>query len=661
MLVIRAFAMTAVCAAILTGCGGGGGGGNGISASTVGTSQAIVGVAATGAPLINATVTLTDANGATRSTTSNASGNYTLNVTGLVAPFVIVASGAAGDGTDTLVSVAPTAPASGNSATVNVTPLTMAIAAALDSNGDPLHLAANLASQAANITTTALNTAQTNLQSSLTNVLTALGLSPTTNFVNGTMVANGTGADQLLDSIQVNVAPGGTAGGGTTIAVKDGNGTVTSANLHLASVAATGLALTTPVSYSILSSAQSAISACFAVSPSASRSTASACTGLFTSDYLNNGHTVTQELTPFNDPAFDNAVAEAPEVVYFIDTAHAIVKLVLDLADGSRYALMTVAENSTNTGNTWKIRGDQRNYYAFANGMAQWVNQLNASAALPSAYTSGINLYFDATAGNAASTFAANNPNSYVLVTGPGLPNAGVVLKTSTGTCSYLTITSENGNTGAAHKNSCASYFRLTGRAVNPALQSTFVNVFTGTVTGGGTASPLHNQNYADGIVADATLQNIVPFSQYTIRIHDGNGNTDTTYTEYLRSRPLATTELPNVRWANLSSTSQGLLDPTLTTAFAGGTTIPLSWTTQAYAPSVGSVNVQIRAAGTLVATNPRVPPQSTSYTVNSATTWPAVTSMTATPSNSDFDWIGLIARNRYDLQIQSVNEYSME
>lgn len=365
-------------------------------------------------------------------------------------------------------------------------------------------------------------------------------------------------------------------------------------------------------------------------------------------------------MAPFNHSTFDNATAKAPQLVYYIDAKHAIVKLVLELTDGSRYALTTLAENSANTGNVWKLRGNQRNFHTFVNGMAQWVNQLNASAALPAGYTSGINLYFNATAGGAATTFASGNPGSYVMVTGPGLPPAGVVLKTSVGTCPFLTISSESGNTAAAHRNSCASYFRLTGKAVDPLKQSTFVNVFTGPVTGGGMASSLHAPQYADGIVSDTTLQGITPFSRYTVKIHDGNANTDTTYTEYLRSRPLTTAALPNVRWTNLSSATRNLLVPSSGAAFGGGNTMPLSWTPQTYAPRVGAVDVQIRAGATLVAANPRVPPSVNSYTVNSATAFPAVGSMTGTPSNGDFDWIGLIARNRYDLQIESVNQFSM-
>ncbi len=643
----------ALCATLLLGAGLGGCGPSSNSSPLVG------GVAATSSALANAAITLTDANGTSRTTTSDASGRYTFDVAGLVAPFVIVASGDFGDGTETLVSVAPTSPAYGSRATVHTTPLTTALAAALDSNGDPLHLAANMATESSNITTAALNKVQTNLQGSLGNVLTALGLQGNTDFVGGTLVADGTGMDQLLDSVQVNVAPGGTAGGGTTLAVKDGNGTVTTANLNLAAGSASGLALTTPASYLILDRIQSAITACFTGTASSTRSISAACTGLFTSDYLNNGFNAAQELAPFNNAAFDNATAESPQLVYYTDDSHAVIKLVLDLTDGSRYAFTTLAERSASTGNLWKLRGNQRHFHTFVNGMTQWVNQLNASAAVPSAYTSGINLYFNATAGSAATVFA--NANSYVLVTGPGLPAAGVVLKTSLGSCPFLTITSESGNTAAGHRNSCASYFRMTGKAVNSVQQAAFVNVFTGPITGGGTPSPQHAPQYADGIVSDTTLQAITPFSRYTVKIHDGLTNRDiATYTEYLRSRPLTTAALPNVRWTHLSTTTRGLLAPSSTTAFAGGNAMPLSWTPQTYAPRVGAVEVQIRAAGTLVAANPRVPPSVNSYTVHSATAFPAVTGMNSTPSNGDFDWVGLIARNRHDLQIESVNQYSM-
>ena len=68
----------------LIGCGGGG-----ASGSSSATPLTLNGIAATGAPIANAVITVLDATGTSKSTTADASGNYTLDVTGLTRPFQV--------------------------------------------------------------------------------------------------------------------------------------------------------------------------------------------------------------------------------------------------------------------------------------------------------------------------------------------------------------------------------------------------------------------------------------------------------------------------------------------------------------------------------------------------------------------------------------------
>lgn len=68
------------CLLALNGCGGGGG-------DTVPTT--VSGVAATGAPIANATVTLMDSRGSTATSSTDAGGNYSINVAGLFYPFAL--------------------------------------------------------------------------------------------------------------------------------------------------------------------------------------------------------------------------------------------------------------------------------------------------------------------------------------------------------------------------------------------------------------------------------------------------------------------------------------------------------------------------------------------------------------------------------------------
>lgn len=609
------------------------------------------GVAATGVAMSGATVTVTDSKGASKTTTTGASGSYTLDVTGMTAPFVIVASGMAGDGAETLVSMVATQPTAGQAVVANVTPLTNALAATLDSTGDPLHMAANVATEAANITSTKLASATNNLQTALANLLGQVGASATTDFISGSFTANGSGLDNLLDSLQISVAPGGTANGGMTIAVKDGNGTVATSPLTLTATPAPLPALTTVADYTVANAAKAALTACFAVTPSVNRLTDSKCTGLVTADYLNNGRTGAQEFSFASGAEFDNAIAETPEIIRFIDAQHALVKLVLDQSSGQHYALTTIAEKSGLTNNIWLLRGNQRPYAMSINAVIDKHEELNANASIPSYYASGLNMRINASVGSAALVFA--NLGSYVKVTGPALPLAGIILKpiASPGVCPYLTITSETGDATVARKQSCNAFFRLTGIAQDPAKANAIDGLYL--------AGPSHNQNYSLGKISDTTLQGINPFEPYVFTVHDGAASTDTATTVFLRSRPLTLAELPNVRWNVLSAATKATMIPLNPAAFTGGASFPVSWTPQAMTAPVTGVSVQIRSGGVMISGNPAVAPSASSATVSPGVNFGSVATMGMTPSNLDLSYVNLPALTRTDLSIFSSTSYN--
>ncbi len=106
----------------MTACGGGSGGGGAEGASPV---ASLAGTAAVGAPLAGAEVTLKDANGKTLSVTADANGSFVFSdISGVVAPAMLKATGTAGGETYTLYSLASTLPDKGASGVVNVTPVT---------------------------------------------------------------------------------------------------------------------------------------------------------------------------------------------------------------------------------------------------------------------------------------------------------------------------------------------------------------------------------------------------------------------------------------------------------------------------------------------------------------------------------------------------------
>jgi hypothetical protein len=189
--------LAAVAVAVsVVACGGGGAGGSSIT--TVG------GTVAVGEALSNATVLLIDADGNTKQVTSEASGAYSIDVTGMRAPFVIKASGAIGTQEYNLVSMIATS-ASGQNNAVQVTPLTTGIAAIVNAaNG---YSADNLTP--ASVTTSSLTNATSRMVDALAGPISAAGLTTSFNPVTDTFSTNRTGADQVLDVVDVRIKPSG--------------------------------------------------------------------------------------------------------------------------------------------------------------------------------------------------------------------------------------------------------------------------------------------------------------------------------------------------------------------------------------------------------------------------------------------------------------------
>ncbi|HIJ97202.1 MAG TPA: hypothetical protein HPP94_15990 [Desulfuromonadales bacterium] len=109
---------------MLTACGGGG------SGSSSGTSVTTVsGTASEGALITGARVLLKDANGKSAAdATTSATGSYSIDVTGLSAPFLVAVTGNNG----TYVTLAQTA------GTANINPITTTVVALAAANSDAL-------------------------------------------------------------------------------------------------------------------------------------------------------------------------------------------------------------------------------------------------------------------------------------------------------------------------------------------------------------------------------------------------------------------------------------------------------------------------------------------------------------------------------------------
>lgn len=183
--------------ALLTACGGGGSSGSGSDDAGTG-SATISGTAAAGAPVIGQ-VTVKDANGTLRTVDIRADGGYSLNVSGLTAPFVFRAQGQVGGREIILVSAATSADING---TINITPFTDLIVA---------NMAGQLASSYFDspdfsaLTADELNAAKTQLTQRLLPVLTSVGMEAGFDLLRSAFSADHTGIDAVLDVVRVTV------------------------------------------------------------------------------------------------------------------------------------------------------------------------------------------------------------------------------------------------------------------------------------------------------------------------------------------------------------------------------------------------------------------------------------------------------------------------
>ena len=216
MLNIRIPAITTAFSALilgLTACGGGSSSG-GAPVTGGDSASHLSGTAATGAPITGATLCLRQAGTAASepcdlSTTTGEQGHYTLDVTGLTAPYTLTLRGAnAGGAPVVLRSAATEGPEEGQTLTVNVTPLTNSVVAAASDKPagetDPDDLAGGT-----------LEDAELALRTAIQDLITAVGADTTASLLNGEMETNHTGLDLLLDLVDVTTVE--QAGGALTV------------------------------------------------------------------------------------------------------------------------------------------------------------------------------------------------------------------------------------------------------------------------------------------------------------------------------------------------------------------------------------------------------------------------------------------------------------
>ena len=195
---------TLALALALTACGGGGGS-NDTSTPGTGTPPGstvttISGTAAAGAPVIGQ-VTVRDSLGAQKTVTIAANGSYTVDVSGMTAPFQFRAVGKVGGRDVALSSVATSADVGG---TINITPFTDLIVANIAGRAVDGYLST---AEFANLTTAELNAARDTLTQRLLPVLQAFGVADSFDLLRTSFAADRTAFDAVMDVVKVSIDP----------------------------------------------------------------------------------------------------------------------------------------------------------------------------------------------------------------------------------------------------------------------------------------------------------------------------------------------------------------------------------------------------------------------------------------------------------------------
>lgn len=176
-----------VFVALLAACGGG----NDDTPATSNTT--LTGVAATGAALASANITVYDATGKSKSATADTAGKYTINVAGMTPPLLVVAS----DSSHKLTALVSTL--SGNTITGNINQLTAQIATDVTGLAVQAQIDLFTSGKTSAITTTLITEKTKALVEKIKTALVAAGLNPETFDPASVTMKVGDAFDKILD------------------------------------------------------------------------------------------------------------------------------------------------------------------------------------------------------------------------------------------------------------------------------------------------------------------------------------------------------------------------------------------------------------------------------------------------------------------------------
>jgi hypothetical protein len=586
------FAKLTVCASLiaaLAACGGGSGSSTASSSASPATPpatsnampSAMSGTVAIGNALTNAVVTVTDVNGKSVSTTSGANGSYSVSITGLTAPFLIMAVDPSGVSSN-LFSVAATVP-TGTTAPViaNVTPLTTAVTAMLTQSGNPLDLT-TAGSLASAVNQAAVTDAVTRLNTTLATILTANGLSATSfDPIGGTFTPNQAGADAVIDSIAVRPSNKGTGLQIASLADPDqtiplNHGTTPSTVLQTPKY---------PVNY--LGSLLATLGQCMA-------GNTSSCSTAIDSNYLNGGMSFAQRHTMIGTGTTLTGVKTLaflpPGTLANISNPAALVYFLFTDSNGTPNFASDIVQLLPN--GTWDIIGNQEKYNVY---IASFVGQkqfTDTADANNGRFESGLTIQIP----QVVLDGGVRKPVGSALVQGAGINGGGLYMLNTAqglGQAGYdLTIPSTaltapwTGCSTCAQSNGTTDQYKWS---------------WTSLTGGTSTFSPNGNPSYTPQPIDVSTVPQ---YSVYTATLYDTTGNQISQPQKVINIAPNVTAAAAaTVKWQTLGSdVINNFLTPGGSLAGAQ-TSLTLDWSVPANSQNQALPNFAIGIGAVTIAT----------------------------------------------------------
>lgn len=532
-------AFGASLAMLLVACGGGSGSTSVAPPPASPSATAISGTAASGAPItaaMNGVVTLKDSSAPAKtvSTPTDANGKYSFTpaqIQGFSAPFMLEIAYDVGGANYYLHSAVTAEDAASGNATINITPLTdlvianlgHEIAAKIFANGNYSSL----------LTKTALDAGVTALDSVLQPVLLQLGVSSSVDLLRQSFAANGQGLDAVLDALKVTVDPA------TQAEIITNRLNNTSVSGTLSAPPTTPLTAGTTNNVTDLQAIITIFNNFTTVMATAPSPSSAALLAFFDQTHFKEDG---QGLPTFLQQITSNPVIAGGALAFSDIVLKSVPSWVTTVPSGATAydVSFTVLQNKAPSGpndfivyasqGTWLVLGNQR---VAKTDFSPFEGDNNG------AMCTGIN-------------FGVNDKGglglNYAVVTGPGLPTAGVLLF-STG------------------------------------VQNSFNVAAGGPTTYNGTSTPMATTScgYNIYVMSDAQILTITTLpAVYTVKLYKDNGTPSNladdilvaTYTTEVLAAPLQSAALTSALFASGITAT-----PTMLSAAPTGGTVQISWT----------------------------------------------------------------------------------